>query len=124
MPGPNEPGDYALDQMLEPLVNELLQLHRGVEIVVRRGDPPVYQKELVHGDLSQHIADLIARIKMGGGAGVRSERNFCLYCHAFLSSLSVSAGFIRQAFVFRDPQADLNNAYHWLSESSRIREIN
>lgn len=63
---------------------------------VRQGDPPTYQEELVHGELSQHIADLIARIKIGGGAGVRSELNFCLYCHARLSSLSVAAGYMRR----------------------------
>lgn len=30
MPGPNEPNDYALDQMLDPLVDELLALKQGV----------------------------------------------------------------------------------------------
>lgn len=65
-------------------------------MLVRRGNPPVYEEELVHGELSQHIADLIARIKLGGGAGVKSEMNFCLYCHARLSSISVPTGFIRQ----------------------------
>lgn len=29
MPGPNEPDSYALDQMLGPLVDELLQLKQG-----------------------------------------------------------------------------------------------
>jgi hypothetical protein len=28
-PGPNEPSDYALDQLLEPVVEELLELQRG-----------------------------------------------------------------------------------------------
>ncbi|QRV74708.1 Transposase family Tnp2 protein [Ceratobasidium sp. AG-Ba] len=115
MPGPNEPNNYALDQILTPLVDELLELKQGVIMNVRRGDPPVYQEELVHCELTQHIADLIARIKMGGGAGVRSERNFCLYCHGQLSTLSVPAGFIRQDFSFRDPQQERNNAYHWKS---------
>ncbi|QRV94930.1 Transposase family Tnp2 protein [Ceratobasidium sp. AG-Ba] len=115
MPGPNEPNDYALDQMLGPLINELLELKQGVRMIVRKGDPPVYEEEIVHGDLTQHIADLIARIKMGGGAGLRSELNFCLHCHTRLSSLSVPAGYMRQNFVFRDPQEDLNNAYHWKS---------
>lgn len=113
MPGPNEPNDYALDQILEPLVDELLQLKQGayldlfkmqfhcsgnlgVRMTIRRGNPPVHEEELVHGELSQHIADLIARIKMGGGAGVKSELNFCLYCHTRLSSLSVPAGYMRE----------------------------
>lgn len=112
MPGPNEPNDYALGQMLGPLVDELLELKQGrcscrilaegfpdksgVLMTIRRGDPPIYQEELVHGELTQHIADLIARIKIGGGAGVKSELNFCLYCRTRLSSLSVPAGFVRQ----------------------------
>lgn len=72
----------------------------GVRMLVRQGDPPTYQEELVHGELSQHIADLIARIKLGGGAGVKSELNFCLYCHSHLSSLSVAAGFVREGTPF------------------------
>lgn len=30
MPGPNEPNEYALNQMLEPLIEELLRLKEGV----------------------------------------------------------------------------------------------
>jgi hypothetical protein len=101
-------------------------------MTIRQGDPPVYQEELVHGELSQHIADLIARIKMGGGAGVRSELNFCLYCHSHLSSISVPLGFRREGtylsgifitfnvssykgFLFRDPQRERNNVHMWKS---------
>lgn len=99
-------------------------------MIVRRGDPPVYEEEVVHGELTQQIADLIARIKMGGGAGVKSELNFCLYCHSRLSSISVPFGFQRErmyfsivsivtkiylstGFAFRDPQSERNNAYRW-----------
>ncbi|QRV78718.1 Transposase family Tnp2 protein [Ceratobasidium sp. AG-Ba] len=115
MPGPNEPNAYALDQMLGPLIDELIELKQGVRMIVRKGDPPVYQEEVVHGDLTQHIADLMARIKMGGGAGLKSELNFCLYCRMRLSHLSVSAGYMRQNFAFRDPQEERNNVYHWKS---------
>ncbi|EUC56821.1 transposase family Tnp2 protein [Rhizoctonia solani AG-3 Rhs1AP] len=114
MPGPKEPNGYALDQMLAPLIEELLQLEQGVEINIREGrDAPIYRDQLVYAELSQHIADLMARIKMGGGAGLKSELNFCLYCRARLSSLSVPAGFIH--LPYRDPQEDLNNAYFWRS---------
>ncbi|QRW07944.1 Transposase family tnp2 [Ceratobasidium sp. AG-Ba] len=109
MPGPNEPSSYALDQMLEPLIDDLLQLKQGVPMLVRQGDPPIFREEIVHGDLSIHIADLMARIKMGGGAGLKSELNFCLYCHMRLSSLSVPAGYDRHAFDFRDPREELDN---------------
>lgn len=68
----------------------------GVVMNVRRGDPPRFSDQLVHTELTQHIADLIARIKMGGGAGIRLELNFCLYCRARLSSISVPAGYMRR----------------------------
>ncbi|KDN34883.1 hypothetical protein RSAG8_12070, partial [Rhizoctonia solani AG-8 WAC10335] len=113
MPGPNEPNDYALDQMLDPLVEELLQLQQGVRMTIRQGDPPVYQEEVIHATITQHIADLIARIKIGGGAGVKSEKNFCLYCHTLLSALSVPDGYTRRDFVYRDPEEDLNHCYQW-----------
>jgi hypothetical protein len=63
---------------------------------VRKGDPPQYEQCIVHADLHYHIADLIARIKLGGGAGVTSEANFCLYCRTRLSAISMPAGFKRR----------------------------
>ncbi|QRW04041.1 hypothetical protein RhiLY_03040 [Ceratobasidium sp. AG-Ba] len=123
-PGPGEPKQYGLDQMLEPIVKELLELHSGVELRVRTGDPAVYEQCMVHANLCHHIADLIARIKIGGGAGVASELNFCLYCRSRLSSISVPAGFIRDNFPYRDPMEDLQNAYFWRSlESDEDREL-
>ncbi|KAF8675480.1 hypothetical protein RHS04_06703 [Rhizoctonia solani] len=94
MPGPNKPNNYALDQMLGPLVDDLLQLQQGVHMTVCQGDPPTYCKEVVHAKLTLHIADLIARIKMGRGAGLKSEKNFCLYCLTQLSALLVADGYI------------------------------
>ncbi|CUA74597.1 Protein CSF1 [Rhizoctonia solani] len=124
MPGPREPNSYALDQILEPLIDELLLLQQGVRMTIREGDPPVYREQYVHVHLTQHIADLIARIKMGGGAGLRSERHFCLYCHTRLSSLSVPDGFIREDFQFRDPEEELSNAYFWKSlETAEDRKV-
>ncbi|EUC58849.1 transposase family Tnp2 protein, partial [Rhizoctonia solani AG-3 Rhs1AP] len=124
MPGPNEPNDYALDQMLDPLLEELLQLQQGVRMTIREGDPPVYREEVVHATITQHIADLIARIKIGGGAGVKSEKNFCLYCHTRLSALSVPDGYRRQGFVYRDPDEDLAHAYQWKYAQSQEERKN
>ncbi|KEP47373.1 transposase family Tnp2 protein [Rhizoctonia solani 123E] len=124
MPGPGEPNSYALEQIMEPLVEELLLLRQGVRMTIREGDPAVYREQYVHAHLTQHIADLIARIKMGGGAGLRSERNFCLYSHTHLSSLSVPDGFIRANFQFRDPEEEVSNAYFWKSlETAEDRKI-
>lgn len=63
-----------------------------MHMLVHQDDLLMYQEELVPGELSQHITDLIAHIKMGGGTGIRSELNFCLYCHCHLSSLLAAAG--------------------------------
>lgn len=68
-------------------------------MMIRQGDPPLYQEELVHSDLTLHIGGLIAHIKLEGGAGVKSELNICLYCHSWLSSLTVSAGFLCQGML-------------------------
>lgn len=68
----------------------------GARMLVRQGDPPTHREELVHGELTQHITDLVARIKLGGGASVKLELNFSLYCHCRLSSLSVAVGFMRE----------------------------
>jgi hypothetical protein len=65
-------------------------------MTVRQGNPPIFREEVVHAELTQHIADLIARIKMGGGAGIKSELNFCLYCHMRLSALSMPDGYVRE----------------------------
>ena len=70
-------------------------------MLVRQGDPAVYREQPVHAELSQHIADLMARIKLGGGPGLKSELNFCLYCRSRLSSISVPEGFRRQGAYFR-----------------------
>ncbi|CUA68980.1 POC1 centriolar protein homolog A [Rhizoctonia solani] len=119
MPGPKEPSDYALDQMLAPLIEELLELKQGINMNIRRGlNAPIYEDRVVYAELSQHIADLITRIKVGGGSGLKSELNFCLYCRARLSSLSVPAGYIREELPYRDPDEDLNNAYFWQSLES------
>ncbi|CAE6414219.1 unnamed protein product [Rhizoctonia solani] len=110
--------------MLDPLLEELLQLQQGVRMTIREGDPPVYREEVVHATITQHIADLIARIKIGGGAGVKSEKNFCLYCHTRLSALSVPDGYRRQGFVYRDPDEDLAHAYQWKYAQSQEERKN
>jgi hypothetical protein len=77
-----------------PTVSLLTEL--GVHMVVRQGNPSIYQEEVVHVELIQHIANLIARIKMGRGTGVKSDKNFCLYCHTQLSALSVPDRYFHQ----------------------------
>lgn len=100
-------------------------------MTIRTGEPAQYHREWVYARLCYHIADLIARIKLGGGAGVASEQNFCLHCHTPLSALAVPAGFRRRGkpallsilfanvcmlgFNDRDPEEDLQNVFRWKS---------
>jgi hypothetical protein len=101
-------------------------------MTIREGDQPIYVHQVVHAEIAQHIADLIVRIKMGGGSGVWSELNFCLDCRARLSSLSVPAGYMHKGMLvstqdhasfsstlsnlpFRNPNEDLDNTYYWKS---------
>jgi hypothetical protein len=78
----------------------MANLVSGVMMTIRRGNPPAFTEQIVHTELTQHIADLIACIKLGRGAGVRSEQNFGLYCRAQLSSISVPAGYKHQGMCF------------------------
>ncbi|KAF8598357.1 hypothetical protein BDV93DRAFT_397338, partial [Ceratobasidium sp. AG-I] len=111
MPGPKEPGDYALDQMMEPLVDELLRLQQG-ELGLFEAQE--FEEQRVYADLHNQIADLIARIKMIGGAGVASEHNFCLYCRMRLSALSEYCctelnNLLYLDFLYRVPEEELEN---------------
>ncbi|KAF8595180.1 hypothetical protein BDV93DRAFT_481245 [Ceratobasidium sp. AG-I] len=124
MPGPNEPNGYALDQMMEPLVDDILQLQQGVRMPVWNNEQQAFEQLVIHGDLHNQIADLIARIKMIGAAGVASELNFCLYCRTRLSALSVPVGFTRANFPYRVPEEELDNRYYYKSlDNAEDREI-
>jgi hypothetical protein len=37
MPGPNEPDNYTLEQIIEPLISELLELQQGIYSAVAHG---------------------------------------------------------------------------------------
>jgi hypothetical protein len=117
-PGPHEPNDYMLDQIMEPLIDELLVLQKGeyfaytlvdlpytshvsgVELPVWDSNMQQFNQQLIYVDLLNHITDLVAHIKMCGGAGVAYELNFCLYCRTRLSALSVPMGFQSQSKSF------------------------
>ncbi|KAF8594557.1 hypothetical protein BDV93DRAFT_515687 [Ceratobasidium sp. AG-I] len=107
MPSPNEPNNYALDQLMEPL--------QGVRMPMWNCENQIFEQLNVHGDLHNQITDLMARIKMIGGAGIGSELNFCLYCRTHLSALSAPTGFLRVHFVHRVPEEELDNCFFYRS---------
>ncbi|KDN34320.1 hypothetical protein RSAG8_12585, partial [Rhizoctonia solani AG-8 WAC10335] len=115
IPGPNEPTSYEFDQIMEPLIDDLIGFAQGVRLNVHdmvQGRP---KSELVYGHLSLGIFDHMARLKVCGHAGTRSERNFCLYCTKQRCYLSVAEGFKLRGNELRDPLDRLDDKYHWLN---------
>ncbi|QRW12268.1 Transposase family tnp2 [Ceratobasidium sp. AG-Ba] len=94
MPGPNKASAYAYDQMLQPLVNNLIELARGVHMRVYQVQFGQAQRELVHGHLHSMILDYVARIENCGHTALASEREFCLYCRMRHSFISIPEGFV------------------------------
>ncbi|KAF8594344.1 hypothetical protein BDV93DRAFT_403094, partial [Ceratobasidium sp. AG-I] len=104
MPGPKEPSAYGLDQILEPLVDDMIRLGegehlllisdgadslKGQEMLVHNMETGRPEPQRVHTNISAAIVDYIARIKLCGHAGVASQQNFCLYCtkkHCYIST--------------------------------------
>ncbi|CAE6428590.1 unnamed protein product [Rhizoctonia solani] len=126
IPGPNQPTAYELDQILEPLVDELLELEQGVEMQVYDQNTRQMVRETVHARLSLGVLDYIARLKLTGHAGVASENHFCLYCVKKLSQLSVRDGY--QNIDLRNPSTHLQHKHEWLRaqgnpiEQERLRK--
>ncbi|CUA73103.1 similar to conserved hypothetical protein [Rhizoctonia solani] len=126
IPGPNQPTAYELDQILEPLVDELLELEQGVEMQVYDQNTRRMVRETVYARLSLGVLDYIARLKLTGHAGVASEDHFCLYCTKKLSQLSVRDGY--QDIDLRNPSVHLQRKHEWLRaqgdpvEQERLRK--
>ncbi|QRV74441.1 Transposase family Tnp2 protein [Ceratobasidium sp. AG-Ba] len=95
MPGPNKASAYAYDQMLQPLVNDLIELARGVHMRVYQVQFGRAQRELVHGHLHSMILDYVAQIENCG--------------HTALAK-----GFEFENYELRDPHQYLQAKYNWL----------
>jgi hypothetical protein len=75
IPGPSEPTVTTLNNILDPLVDEFLQLDKGVTVATQRcpdGRP-------VRARLVPVIADLVA-IRKATGFAAHSAKHFCSYC--------------------------------------------
>ncbi|CEL56451.1 pleckstrin homology-like domain, family B, member 1 [Rhizoctonia solani AG-1 IB] len=98
IPGPNEPTAYEFDQIMEPLIDDLVALGQGIRLNVhdqRQGHP---EPELVYGHLGLAVLDHIARMKVCGHA--------------------VAEGFKLRENKLRDPLDQLDNKYCWLKAPS------
>ncbi|KDN40631.1 hypothetical protein RSAG8_07960, partial [Rhizoctonia solani AG-8 WAC10335] len=96
IPGPNEPTAYEFDQMMEPLIEDLIALAQGVRLNVYDKAEERPKSEMVYGHLSLGILDHIARLKRR--------------CY-----LSVAEGFKLRDNELRDPLDRLDDKYRWLN---------
>ncbi|QRV71999.1 Transposase family Tnp2 protein [Ceratobasidium sp. AG-Ba] len=122
IPGPNEPKGYALDQILEPLVNDLIELSNGINLAIYNSQVGRIKNHIVYASLSALFLDWIARIKCTGHAGVAAEYNHCLYCDIRQCYLSLPRGYLSEGFNLRDPYEHLQAKYRWLNAPEEERE--
>ncbi|EUC60381.1 transposase family Tnp2 protein [Rhizoctonia solani AG-3 Rhs1AP] len=122
LPGPCEPKGYAFDQMVEPLVNDLIQLARGMELPVYDSETGQIQRRQVYANLSLLIVNWIARIKCTGHVGVTAEENHCPYCKIWQCELATPQGYQSDFYELRDPIEHLQDKHRWLRAPEVERE--
>ncbi|QRV89136.1 Transposase family tnp2 [Ceratobasidium sp. AG-Ba] len=57
IPGPNDPSGYAMDEILKPLVDDLIQLIDGIELPVHNFETGRIEPRMVYAKLSTMILD-------------------------------------------------------------------
>ncbi|KAF8682495.1 hypothetical protein RHS04_02636 [Rhizoctonia solani] len=121
MPGPKEPKGYALSQMLEPLVNDLIELMNGMDLPVYNSVTGQTEQRRVYAKLSVLLMDWIARIKCIGHVGATAEHNHCPYCKMRQCLLGEARGYRTAEYELRDPHEHLQAKHEWQREPNPIR---
>ncbi|KAF8598152.1 hypothetical protein BDV93DRAFT_512771 [Ceratobasidium sp. AG-I] len=128
MPGPKEPTSYEYNQMLQPMVDDLIALGKGMNLWVHNKELNRCEKRLVHAAISNQIVDYMSCVKTSGHAGTSSHLHFCLYCKTKRYYLSVQEGFQREGLVLRNHQEYLQHKHDWLvaaeEDKEPMRELN
>ncbi|CAE7227499.1 unnamed protein product [Rhizoctonia solani] len=122
LPGPKEPKGYALAQMLEPLVNDLIALMNGVDLPVYNSNTGEIEQRRVYAQLSALLMDWIARIKCIGHVGVTAEHNHCPYCKIRQCYLGEARGYQPHGYNMRDLHEHLQDKHRWLRALEPDRE--
>ncbi|CAE6472201.1 unnamed protein product [Rhizoctonia solani] len=122
LPGPHEPKGYAFDQMIEPLVKDLIKLAAGVELPVYDSETGEIRPCKVYANLSVLIVDWIARIKCTGHVGVAAEENHCPYCKIRQCLLATPEGYQSEGYDPRDPHDHLQDKHRVLRAPLHERE--
>ncbi|KAG9086225.1 hypothetical protein FS749_003801 [Ceratobasidium sp. UAMH 11750] len=114
MPGPKEPKGYELDQILKPLVSDLIGLLAGVNMKVFNLQTGEIEMQTVYATLLAPFVNWIARIKCTGHVGIASKHKHCLYCKIRQCYLSLPQGYQGDGYEMRDPVEHLQLKHKWL----------
>ncbi|QRW24949.1 Transposase family Tnp2 protein [Rhizoctonia solani] len=114
LPGPTEPKDYAFNQMMEPLIDNLISLSNGVDLPVHDAETGEIQDRRVYANLLVLVVDWIARIKCTGHVGATAEENHCPYCKLRACLLSTGRGYDHEGYDLCDPHKHLQDKHQWL----------
>ncbi|KAG8742079.1 hypothetical protein FRC11_014513, partial [Ceratobasidium sp. 423] len=114
IPGPHEPKGFMFEQMLEPLIEDLKKLARGMVLLVYNSNTGEIEQRLVYANLSVLIVNWIARIKCTGHVGVTAENNHCLYCKIPQCLLATAQGYQPDGYELRDPHQHLQDKHRGL----------
>ncbi|QRW10485.1 Transposase family Tnp2 protein [Ceratobasidium sp. AG-Ba] len=107
--GPSEPTPYEFNQMMNPLIDELIELERGLEMSVFSVQTNRRQQEYVHAHLSLARLDHMARIQVCGHA-VSLSSNISEMTHDVLD------------LPLRDPRQVLYDKSAWLNAPPEQQE--
>lgn len=83
IPGPKEPNTEQLNELLEPLAEDVETLYEGEKYSVHGFANPLD----VYGTLPFVTSDTPARLKVGGYVSQNSEEELCIICKKPFSSL-------------------------------------
>ncbi|KAH7917473.1 hypothetical protein BV22DRAFT_1026280 [Leucogyrophana mollusca] len=98
IPGPHEPSLEQMNHLLNPFVESILRLSKGVEFNVHGHD----QRELSHSVVDTNVSDLPSSRKVGGLSGHTSKFFMCPTCKQPLFSLCHEDCFDHTKFTMRD----------------------
>ncbi|QRV82786.1 Transposase family tnp2 [Ceratobasidium sp. AG-Ba] len=107
IPGPGEPSLEELNQVLDPLVEELQTLYDGVEMTVCEGDTTKTEK--VHLSVLMTNNDSPARAKSTGRAGHAHHSSFC-ECECTHKDINTEYGYNIDAHKYMDEEEALRLA--------------
>ncbi|KAF8756110.1 hypothetical protein RHS01_05000 [Rhizoctonia solani] len=96
LPGPTEPKDYVFDQMMEPLIDNLISLSNGVDLLVHDAKTGEIQDQRVYANLLVLVVDWIARIKSTGLFAVNWQ------------------GYDHEGYDLCNPHKHLQDKHQWL----------